>query len=116
MAVRMSVAHLHPRNSYVPPADVWTTWGDVGESQPDLTVQAYYDQLAAHMAAGGEIPPIEIGYWAVEMGGQVRVDGHVYVFNGHHRFAIARRLGWLDVPVINSCDPDARPVLLDEIS
>ena len=75
----------------------WRHWGQDGRAEmqlnPSLTPGEYYGQLLMHMRDGGQIPPLKVGPW------KHGEPGQLYVMDGHHRFAIARELGWETVPV-----------------
>lgn len=93
---RMRVAELRPRDR-----TSWRDgWGQVGrrayDDDPRLTPGGYYGELLLHMAAGGEIEPLVVGPWISGLPGQT------YVFDGHHRFALARHLGWVEVPITDA--------------
>jgi hypothetical protein len=104
---RMRVADLRPRDRM----HIFTEWGEAGfaafvATNYNLTPGDYYADLLLHMADGGAIPPLKVG----------RLVGadpeQAVVFDGHHRFEIARMLGWDEVEVVNAgADyPDARPI------
>jgi hypothetical protein len=95
----MRVADLKPRDDVL----WWAHWGQDGKqamlSGRYQTPSEYYGELLVHMQRGGKIPPLKVGPW------HYGEPGQIYVMDGHHRYALARNLGWDYVPVVDA-DPD----------
>lgn len=110
---RMRLADLRPRNVYTAEMPLWDTWGDSGASEMLNGVDnaqdphVYYANLREYMAAGGTIEPLIVAGWTLGKRGQT------YVFNGHHRYAIAQELGWqfIDVEASGYAPNDVDEVL-----
>lgn len=96
----MLVSELRLRDQHMGPW--WSYWGQIGKeatlNNRQLTPQDYYGSLLLHMLNGGEIEPLIVGPWVYGEPGQL------YVHDGHHRFAIARSLGWQNISVVPAGD------------